>query len=260
MILVKVCHCCTTQNYLCCSLKKVHFSNCLVHSRWFLRFEFQLSHPIQSPALATDKKMTLKSISHLLPKLVKISRPKASIFSLSKFIFYVKKKFWYFQKKKISLKNIVLRAYFVLLRFGKKRNESTLFTEIRPTFFSAIFLSFGNDSRVIFLSLAKVVLSIGCGSWYSNLKRLLVYRAYSLGNQCTDVERESFIFKTFKIDVSLKCRFNRAKSIWQFVCEWLDLVLKNVKKSQKRPKKGHKLALEVVFSKICCFPWIIWNT
>ena len=63
----------------------------LLDIRWLLRFEFQLPHPILSPALATDKKWPLSQF-HISYQNSEISWPKAPIsdfqsqFSMSKII------------------------------------------------------------------------------------------------------------------------------------------------------------------------------
>ena len=50
----------------------------LLLSRWLLRFEFQLPHPIISPALATDKKLPLSQF-HMSYQNSEISWPKVQI-------------------------------------------------------------------------------------------------------------------------------------------------------------------------------------
>ena len=95
-------------------------------NRWLLRFEFQLPYPILSPALAIDKKWSLVNFISLT-KTQKSADQKCRFLTFKVNFLYPK------LSKKISLKNIILRAHF--------------------------------------LSVAKVVLRIGCGSWYSNLKR-----------------------------------------------------------------------------------------
>ena len=65
----------------------IHFMD----TRWLLRFEFQLPHPILSPALATDKKWPLSQF-HISYQNSEISWPKVPIsdfqsqFSMSKII------------------------------------------------------------------------------------------------------------------------------------------------------------------------------
>ena len=69
----------------------------VVNSRWLLRFEFQLPHPILSPALATDKKWPLSQF-HISYQNSEISWPKVTIsdfqsqFSMSKIIRKFQKK------------------------------------------------------------------------------------------------------------------------------------------------------------------------
>ena len=139
---------------------KVTVQQLVLHTRWLLRFEFQLPHPILSPALATDKKW-VNFIS--LTKTQKSADQKCRFLTF-KVNFLCQKLSETFQKI-FSLKNIILGVHFLFLTFFQKFNFlSTLFTKIRPM----------KWLKGHFLSVAKVVHKIGCGSWYSNLKRHLL--------------------------------------------------------------------------------------
>jgi hypothetical protein len=123
-----------------------------------------------NPALTTDQNDPFKSISYLLPKLG-ISWPKVLIsdfqsqFSMLKIIRIF--------LKKISLKNIILGAHFLLSTFKKNPFKALYLLKLGPflvSWFPSFVKNYGNDLRVCFLSVAKLVHRIGYGSWYSNQK------------------------------------------------------------------------------------------
>ena len=92
---------------------------CYLYSRWLLRFEFQLPHPILSPALATDKKWPLSQF-HISYQNSEISWPKVLISdfqsqsSMSKII----RNFI----KKLFIEEYHFRGTFLLLTFFENFN------------------------------------------------------------------------------------------------------------------------------------------
>ena len=122
----------------------------LWYFKWLLRFEFQLPHPILSPALATDKKWPLSQF-HISCQNSEISWPKVQISD--------------FQSQFSMLKNIpnflkrffISGTHFLLLTFFEKYNiYSTLLILKLGPFFVSWFLRFGKRYATD-LSVAKVV-------------------------------------------------------------------------------------------------------
>ena len=123
----------------------------MVYNRWLLRFEFQLPHPILSPALATDKKWPLSQF-HISYQNSEISWPKVPI---SDFQSQLSETFL----KVFSLKNITLRAHFL-----KNSIFKALYLLKLGPFFVSWFPSFGkrygNDLRVIFYQWPKLCIGL----------------------------------------------------------------------------------------------------
>ena len=121
-------------------------------SRWLLSFEFQLPHPILSPALATDKKWPLSQF-HISYQNSEISWPKVLIsdfqsqFSMSKIIrnFLI---FFFIEEYQFR------GTFFVIDIFWKLPFLRHFFLVKLGQFFVSWFQSFGkryeNDLRVIF--------------------------------------------------------------------------------------------------------------
>ena len=130
--------------------KHIYVIRYVICNRWLWRFEFQLSHSILSPALATDKKWPLSQF-HISCQNSEISWPKVQISD--------------FQSQFSMLKNIpnflkrffISGTHFLLLTFFEKYNiYSTLLILKLGPFFVSWFLRFGKRYATD-LSVAKVV-------------------------------------------------------------------------------------------------------
>ena len=130
-----------------------------MHISWLSRFEFHLPHPILSPALATNKQWPLSQF-HISYQNSEISWPKMPIsnfqsqFSMSKII-------WNFLKMFFIEEIFCYWHALYLLKLGPLFDSWVLVTDMEMT-------------KGHFLSVAKIVQRIGCGNWYSNLKRHLL--------------------------------------------------------------------------------------
>ena len=132
-----------------------------ISTRWLLRFEFQLPHPILSPALATVKKWPLSQF-HISYQNSEISWPKVPIsdfqsqFSMSKIIRN-------FLKKKFIEEYHFRGTFFVIDIFFKSIFKALYLLKLGP-FFVSWFPSFGkrygNDLRVIFYQWPKLCIGL----------------------------------------------------------------------------------------------------